>query len=271
MSGIHIRRARRKRPFRQILWLLAWSVGFFAVDHAQAGTITFTSLVNPAASTTFGTIPGHGLPPGAVVPNFTWNYSGSYADPRLPALHASFSSHICIGPGGACGSNNNDGVAGNEYAGFEFIYFTFVLPAGATNVKLIFDDFDADDRAALSVNGTLIGGFSSKAAVGGTLVTTMKDGSGNHSVMFNKPLPPTQDAPGLFHPGENFLAFWINNTNSNDVTVPAIAHVAAGDPSDIRLRGGILFDTAAVPAPASLALLAVGLAGFAIAHWRRRA
>ena len=233
---------------------------FWCMGDARAAVITFSSLVNPAASATFGTIPGHELAPGAAIPNFTWNYSGNYGDPRLPAFHASFSDHICIGPAGACGSNNNDGAAGNEYAGFEFVYFTFNLPAGAVNVALRFDDFDADDRSALGVNDTQIGGFKSTAAIGGTLVTNMKDSSGVHNVLFLRPPLPVINNQALFHPGENFLTFWVNNTNSLNLNASAIPHVSSGDPSALRIRGGVTYDLQTIPEPAPMALLALGIA-----------
>ncbi|MBM3523495.1 MAG: hypothetical protein FJX57_11110 [Alphaproteobacteria bacterium] len=267
---------------RQLLIAALVSAGLalaaLPVDPAAAAQITFSSRSVAIASPNFGSIPGHGVSPGAIVPGWTWNYTGNHATTRLPARIANFNEHICIGPGGACGSNDNDGVTGNEYAGFEFIYFTFSLPSNATNVRLIFEDFDADDRAALLVNGTLIGGFKSTAAdVGGTLVTNMKDGAGNHTVLFLDPPVPVINDPSLFHAGENYFALWVNNTNSLTLTAPAIAHISSGDPSAIRLRGGILFDedvvtppTHGVAAPATLALLAFGLPGIAVARRRSR-
>jgi len=226
---------------------------------STAGTIFFSSLDNDAASVNFGTIPGHGVAAGAAVPGFTWNYSGNYADPRSGALHASFTDHICIGPGGACGSNNNDGVAGDEYTGYEYYYFTFSLPSTAANVRLLFEDFDGDDRAVLGVNGTQIGGFKSTAAAGGTTITTMKDASGNHTVLFQRPPVPAITNQSLFHAGENHFSVWVNNTFSG-LSGNAIAHAGSFDPSVIRLRGAVTFDTATVPEPTVFSLFGLGLA-----------
>lgn len=245
------------RSGRTLLLGLAMMLG--AAVPGRAGSISFTTFLGSA-------------PVGSAVAGFTWNLSGNHADPRLGATYGGASA-ACIG------SCTSPSTALGAYAGYEFFYFDFTLPAGATNIALTFDHFNADDRAVLGVNGVEIGGFkvANWLPPGGITINTMKDASGVNQVTFTPGHIFTITDQSLFQAGANFFSAWVNNTGQgasgippfvNDPNVPATGR-SAGNPSSLVTRGSITWDeTAAVPVPEPATFLLVG-AGIAVA-WKHR-
>ena len=109
----------------------------FVAGQSSAGVITFSTLHNDI---TVGStvIPGHGLPKDSAYPVFTWNYTGTYADPKLSAYILDFNNNnqITVCTNGICGTNGGNYGFNRAYTGYEFIYFGFALPADAPNLAL---------------------------------------------------------------------------------------------------------------------------------------
>ena len=220
-----------------------------------------------------GTSGKNGVNSGEPDPAFTWNYTGNFADPRYQAYTAGNSS-TWIMAGGDLSANNHYGpdvpVATPSYQGVAFLYFTFDLPAEATNVKLNLNSVFGDDRVVLSLNQRDLGGFSpylsssSVPTAGVMMDANLKYVS--HTFVSSSG-PYTYNDQSLFNiGGHNVFRFWQNNTNSVDPSAPA--HVNSYyDGSDIAISGAVSYTTlntefASVPEPASSwALLAIGAIG----------
>lgn len=256
--------------------LAAAIAGVLLAGGVQAAVITFNTYgVTFPATATSPEIPGRGVGRGAAVSGWGWNYSGDPTAAQRPvySTSTSFVDHlVCIGPAGNCASNDNDGVAGNEYAGYEFIHFNFSLPVDAINVEVHFGRQLADDRHVLLANGHRIGGFKSGYPTG--VLAPMLSAGGSELVEFSGTLGDiTLSDPALFHAGDNALTFWLNNTFSSSPASTARPHAGGGDPSALQAFGWIQYDIRDfdVPEPPMLALVIVaGVAGAAAAARRRR-
>lgn len=235
------------------------------------GTITFSTLHNDLPGPPL--IPGHGLTEGQSDPAFTWNYTGNYADPRIPANILVFNANnqVTICTNGACGSSQEYGF-GRTYTGYEFIYYGFQLPADATNITLNLISW-VDDREIVDLNGNVLGGWGMYGSAGAT--AQQLDGSGTHLVTFDGPngIPQTFSTQSWFTPGgENYLRFWINNTG-NGIYGNAWPHGSYFEPSALQTYGTITFDTPAgtVPEPGGLVPGGLGLVALTLLPLRARA
>jgi hypothetical protein len=224
---------------------------------AQANIVTITFQTGAE---------GKGLAAGDVDPMFTWNHSGDFSQPRYEARvfnrqgrslwHDYEKRRTCVMAEGACWKN----VYGPDvpptmppYDGVEYLYFSFTLPPNATDVELDVPSLGADDRVVLLVNGTEIGGFSSRVTV--PTAGVMQAGDGTVTAHTFKPSTQygTIDAPGLFMLGDvNVLTFWVNNTSSRNLMAPARPHMGDSDPSVLSARGIITYEmpsSTATPSP----------------------
>lgn len=234
---------------RVFSYLLASLAALSAGPAAIAGTIYVNTRAVEVAE-----IPGHGQAPGTVIPAFTWNYSGNYADSRravyrlnVPGFSDYMNDLATICTSGRCGSNDFDGAQGAEYSGYEFIYFGFSLPADAVSVALHFVSVGADDRVVADLNGHLLGAWGGLYYTPPQTISTMLDGSGLHSAQFlgTTGLNLSYNDPAWFNlGGENYIRFWINNTNSTNIGATARSHAGDGDPSVLSTLGTIRYDAA---------------------------
>ncbi len=234
-----------------------------------AATVQATTVIVPVNTGSFG----KGLNPGDVDPNFTWNKTGDFSDPRFQAYvfnnfnplwcPAGFPQTLtCNINQGFCNAKTNladpctgsdfflplfgpDVPAGTTDQGIEFYYLTFDLPAGVTNVKLDFSVgglMAADDRLQFQLNGNVIGYW------GGSGGTGRMDGLGSQpsltGVVFNannanRPVVTNQS---LFNiGGQNVVRFWVNNTFTTSVGAAARPR-GPGDPSALAVRGTLSYD-----------------------------
>lgn len=223
-----------------------------------------------------GGVSGHGLGAGDALPDeWSWNYTGDFDDPRRPVYseNNSVQRRVCIGPGGDCDSNDNDGVSGGEYDGFEFLYYSFELPDNAADISLTFDRLSADDRLVVDLNDTTLGAWGGHDSFNDypEIVTNHKGPDGLNAFDFTGSSGSgTFDDLGLFNlGGTNVLRFWINNTNSLDVTADSRSHIS-GDTSALNTLGVLNYELTSVPAPGSFALFAVGLLIAGVSRWFAR-
>ena len=215
-----------------------------------------------------GTSGKPGVSSGNPDPAFTWNYTGNFADPRYQAYTLG-DSWTWIMAGGDLFSNNHYGPdvpAGTpNYRGVTFLYFTFDLPTGATNVKLNFNSIFANDRATLSLNAAELGSFTPYfGQVTTPIPGVMLDADSKYvsKSFISGNVPFVVDNQSLFHSGQNVLRFWQNNTATTDPAAPARID-SADDGAFLSTSGSLSYDisdAASVPEPSSvLGLLAVGV------------
>ena len=241
--------------------LVALVAGITSTAHAASFTIPLNT----------GTSGKNGVNSGEPDPAFTWNYTGNFADPRYQAYTLG-DSITWIMAGGDLFSNNHYGLdvpAGTpNYRGVTFLYFTFDLPTGATNVKLNFDSIYANDRATLSLNQTELGSFTPYLGQSTTPIPGVMLGADSKYVsksFISGNVPFSVDNQSLFHSGgQNVLRFWQNNTASTDPAAPARID-SADDGAYLSVYGALSYDPAnatSVPESSSvLGLLAIGAIG----------
>jgi len=274
-------------------WLRAGSA--FVVGIALAGSCFAATIVVPIPTNSGDfqytpggyaspvTVTGHGASGTQTVPGWTWNYTGNFSDPRYAMyMSSSNSSYACLGPQTGiglpwdCDSDDNLTVpAGDDYPGYEFHYFTFVLPAGAQSIRMNFNTIGSDDRAVVTLNGQPLGNFGSPA-------TDQPHLGPSGTVLQTFALPPGgntwYDNPALFQTGTNVLRLWVNNTG-NGGSGTARTHAGGGGSSGSVVRGFVTYEYVPAPAPAApvptlaewaRVLLAMLVMAAAAGYWRRR-
>ncbi|MBU6497894.1 MAG: PEP-CTERM sorting domain-containing protein, partial [Rhodospirillales bacterium] len=168
-------------------------------------------------------------------------------------------------------------LAGGSLGAFDGMWSAseaFTVPQGATNLSLSFSGFNADDRALLELNGTVIGNETLFGTVGpGQMVTT--PGGPLENFAFNNTIAATINS-GFVIGGSNLLTLVVNNTDLG-VGMGAITPISTVDGTNATLVATMSYDapiavTAAdtpVPEPASFLLFGGALGSFALV--RRRA
>lgn len=208
---------------------------------------------------------GKGIGAGDVDPDFTWNLTGDFGDPRYTtrifnrqgrSLWLGYEKRCtCAMADGACWKNEYaPDVPSSEppYDGVEYYFFTFPLPSTGTDAVLSVDGLTADDRVVLLLNGTEIGGFSSR--VSSPTIGSMESGDGSVTTHTFRPAPQyaAVSDPTLFVAGgPNVLTFWVNNTGSLDLSARAGPHGSIVDVSLLNAHGTIRYREEAKPPTAA--------------------
>jgi hypothetical protein len=262
----------------------AWSSGFIPI------TTSAVDRLIPAHDVGFILLPGHGATGTTAVPGWTFNYTGNFTDTRYPAYMSAFNTtYLCVGPTPLpsnydCNTDDLIPPAGNDYAGFEYLYFPFTLPAGATNVRLYINFLNADDRLVFALNGTDYGMFDDLLPGNPDLSTNvvMAGASGNvpYTVVHNSQNGVQETSPALFNiGGVNYLRVWINNTGNPDPGQGTAVARNGSNPSGLNFWGYVTYSmpTPAAAAtevplftPVGLGLVSILLGGVGALSLRRR-
>ncbi|HTY88167.1 MAG TPA: hypothetical protein VMB80_11930 [Candidatus Acidoferrum sp.] len=148
-----------------------------------------------------------------------------------------------------------------NFDGYWTAAFTFYLPANAANVQLNYADFFADDRAVLTLNGTIFdstGLTPDLAQNNGAMVLT--DGGPAQPWVFSQPWGQVSGTltSGFNLGGYNTLKAILNNTGDG-IAATMNGHLAWNDGTDLGLTGSITYTVVPEPSLAALAFLGAGL------------
>ena len=160
-------------------------------------------------------------------------------------------------------------VGGGSLAKFNGCWYAdefFSVPSYASNVRLAFDSLYGNDRAVLTLNGTIIGDGN---YTGFTGPGVMAFSPGSLDVVYT--FTGTKSGivtSGFVFGGVNNLRLIINNTGVVPMDAPTATFNGGGDGTDASVNITLTYS---VPEPSSLVLLlgcgAISLAAYA---WRRQ-
>jgi hypothetical protein len=141
-----------------------------------------------------------------------------------------------------------------DFTGFWTAIFTFTLPSNATGINLNYNNFFADDRAVLNLNGQAIDatGIISIQNVSGSMVFT--DGGDAQPYSFSGSFSSGTISSGFNIGGINTIEAIVNNTGEG--IVGSDNDISSGDTTFLGLSGAIVYS---VPEPSSFALAVIGI------------
>ncbi|TWU59392.1 hypothetical protein Poly51_21800 [Rubripirellula tenax] len=158
-------------------------------------------------------------------------------------------------------------TTGGSLAAFDGFYSaenTFAIPAGATDVRLDFDDLFGNDRVVLQLNGVDIGN-STFFGTTGTGLMQFQYNTPDISYTFDETVAGSVTS-GFNIGGLNSLRLVVNNHGFVGIDVPTQTFSFPGDAVNARVAATVTFS--AVPEPSSIMALAMGAVG--LGFCRRR-
>ena len=150
----------------------------------------------------------------------------------------------------------------SAFDGFWIATLNFTLPVGATVPTLTFTGFNADDRALLELNGTIIGSYGLPVSSPSTLMQTADPGS---AATYGFGVTAGTITAG-FVTGINHLTLIVNNTDNGGFGTTKTFQNGADYTGAILLSGSTFSYT--VPEPGTVSLLVIGLGP--LAYWLRK-
>jgi hypothetical protein len=174
------------------------------------------------------------------------------------------------------GGRSSTFATGGSDANFDRFWYAdndFYLPAGATDVSLIFSGLDADDRVVLELNGTILGdyflnGSYSNPPLTGAGVMAFPPGLPDVSYVFTGTAAGTITS-GFVYGGTNDLRLVVNNTDLASLTAPTVTFQNGTDGTDAGLTAELTYT--AVPEPTPGCLLLITCAGLTLRRKHRSA
>jgi hypothetical protein len=157
---------------------------------------------------------------------------------------------------------------------------TFNLPSGFSNATLGISTFSADDRAVLTLNGTIVASTGIFGPGNGSMVLT-SGGSNDPFFFIYGNTGPFASITSGFTTGLNTLSMIVNDTNTG-ITGNLSGGFNCGfpnceAPTSASFIGEVTYDSlaaplnsSAAPLPATLPLCATGLGVLGLLGWRRK-
>ena len=178
-------------------------------------------------------------------------YIVNYAE-RTPSTYYNFLSVTTTGD--STGNFLQGGSLAN-FTGFWLAIYTFTLPSYATSVSLTYNNFFADDRAVLTLNGQVINatGIISIQGAPGSMV--FADGGNPQPYSFNGSFSSGTVTSGFNIGGLNTIEVIVNNTGTG--IYGSDRSISPGDTTFLGLSGTISYSP--VPEPSTVAMLGVGI------------
>jgi hypothetical protein len=192
-----------------------------------------------------------------------WTVSAGAALGMSPLL--SGGDAISITSDGTAAGTPVAGLSLSTFDGFWIADYTFVLPPDATNLSISINNFFADDRSILKLNGNIIANTSVDGPGSGSMV----EADGSAPVSFNFTNGSTGAAASVFVVGgTNTLEAVINNTTGG-MAAP-LADIGATNGTNFGLDGVVSY-AVSIPLPASFGCGLLTMLAIACVGIRRRA
>ena len=152
-----------------------------------------------------------------------------------------------------------------SFTGFWIADYTFTLPSTATDISLSYNNFFADDRAVMMLNGQTIAstGIISNGLPGSMVFT---DGGDPQAYSFGAPFSSGSVDDGFNVGGSNTIEVVVNNTGTG--ISGGDRDISSGDTTFLGLSGSISYSE--VPEPNSILLSGLGIL-VGVLLWPKRA
>jgi hypothetical protein len=142
----------------------------------------------------------------------------------------------------------------SSFTGFWLANYTFYLPSNAQNVSLTYNNFFADDRAVLTLNGQTIGATGIISIQGAPGEMVFNDGGNIQPYSFSGEFSSGGITSGFNVGGLNTIEAIVNNTGTG--IYGSDRNISPGDTAFLGVSGTISY---IVPEPSALALLGIGI------------